>query len=221
MPTMKKLLFLLAFTAVTFSVSAQSEKYLLAMKKNIALTDSAFTRPDAFLDLANSFERIAIAEKSQWLPYYYAAYCRVNYSFMQKDPKGNDPIADQAEALIAKADSLQPGNSEISAVKSMIASVRLMVNPMQRYMEYGKIGDDMITLAKEQDPLNPRPYMLKGQGLKFTPEQFGGGCKRALPELQMAMEKFNAFKPASAISPDWGKAYTENLVKDCMTATKQ
>lgn len=218
---MKKYLFLLTLTIISFAANAQNEKYMAAMKKNIALTDSAFRSPDAFLDLANNFERIGMAEKNQWLPYYYAAYCRVNYSFMQKDPKGNDPIADKAEELIVKADSLQPGNSEISCIKSMIASVRLMVNPMQRYMEYGKIGDDMIKQAKEQDPTNPRPYMLKGQGLKFTPEQFGGGCKRALPELETAMVKFDAFKPLTEISPNWGKAYTETLVKECTTAAKQ
>ena len=212
---MKKFLLLPALCIFFFAASAQNEKYVSAMTKNIVMLDSAFRSTDAFLGLANTFERIATAEKSQWLPYYYAAYSHLNYGFMQKDPKGNDPIADKAEALINKADSLQPGNSEISCIKSMIASARLMVNPMQRYMEYGRIGDDMIKKAKEQDPANPRPYMLKGQGLKYTPEQYGGGCKTAKPELEKAMEKFNAFKPATDLSPNWGKAYTELMVIDC------
>ena len=212
---MKKFLFLMMVTALSVSVNAQSEKYISAMKTNISLTDSSFTNPDNFLGLANTFERIGAAEKTQWLPYYYAAYCRVNFAFMQQDRSGNDAIADKAEEMINKADSLQPKNSEISCVKSMIASVRLMVNPQQRYMQYGSLSSGFLTAAKEQDPTNPRPYMLKGQGLQFTPEQFGGGCKTAKPELEMAVEKFNTFKPASEISPNWGKTYTEGLLKAC------
>ena len=200
------------FSLITF---AQSEKYINAMIKNIALLDSAFAKPENFLSMANTFERIGTSEKTEWLPFYYAAYCRVNYAFMQKDQAGNDAIADKATELINKADSLQPNNSEISCIKSMIASVQMMVNPQQRFMQYGPISQKAMAMAMQQDPSNPRPYMLKGQGLKYTPEQFGGGCKNAVPQLEIAIEKYNAFKPASEISPNWGKAYTESLVKEC------
>ena len=67
----------------------------------------------------------------------------------------------------------------------------------------------------QQDATNPRLYFLKGQGLKYTPEQFGGGCKTAKPQLQTALDKYAAFKPASDISPNWGKERTEVLIKDC------
>ena len=185
------------------------------MKKNIALLDSAYAKPDNFLSLANTFERIGTSEKAEWLPFYYAAYCRVNYAFMQKDPTGNDPIAEKAAALINIADSLNQNNSEISCLKSMIASVQMLVNPQQRFMQYGAASQKELQKAMQQDPSNPRPYMLKGQGLKYTPEQFGGGCKNAIPPLEIAMEKFSSFKPASAIYPTWGKSYTEDIIKQC------
>jgi len=69
---MKKLLLFAAILISSAASFAQSEKFTAAMKKNIALIDSAFSRPDAFLELANTFERIGTAEKNQWLPYYYA-----------------------------------------------------------------------------------------------------------------------------------------------------
>ena len=134
---------------------------------------------------------------------------------MQKNPSGNDEIAAKATALINTADSLQPNNSEISCLKSMIASVQMLVNPQQRYMQYGAASQKEMQKAMQQDPANPRPYMLKGQSLKYTPEQFGGGCKAALPQLEIAAEKFAAFKPASDIYPSWGKAFTESMVKEC------
>ena len=212
---MKKIILISVLSFFSLITFAQSEKYTNAMKKSITLLDSAFAKPDNFLSIANTFERIGTTEKTEWLPFYYAAYCRVNYAFMQKDPSGNDPIAEKATALINTADSLQPNNSEISCVKSMIASVQMLVNPQQRFMQYGAASQKELQKAMQQDPANPRPYMLKGQSLKYTPEQFGGGCKNAMPQLEIAMEKFTSFKAASEIYPFWGKAFTESMVKEC------
>jgi hypothetical protein len=213
---MKKVFFSFA---ILFSVSiasfAQSEKYTAAMKNNIAAIDTSFKNPANLLSLANNFERIATAEKSQWLAYYYAAFCQVNFGFMEQDKDKVDNIADKATDFINKADSLMPNNSEISCIKSMIASCHMMVNPMQRWQEYGAESNGNMEKAMQQDPTNPRPYYLKGQGLKFTPEQFGGGCKTAKPQLQTSLDKYAAFKPASELHPNWGKNQVEQLIKGC------
>ena len=201
--------------ATVLTAAAQSDKYIAAMQKNLAAIDTSFKNPANLLTLANNFERIATAEKSQWLAYYYAAFCQVNYGFMEQDKTKTDAVADKATDLINKADSLMPNNSEISCIKSMIASCHMMVNPMQRYMEYGPESSSNMEKAMQQDPTNPRPYYLKGQALKFTPEQFGGGCKTAKPELQTSLDKYAAFKPASELHPNWGKMQVEALLAEC------
>ena len=212
---MKKIILAVAFLSAAAAVSAQSERYMAAMKSNIAAIDTSFRNPANLLSLANNFERIANAEKNQWLPYYYAALCQVNYAYMEQDKSKIDAIADTATLLIDKADSLSPDNSEISCVKSMIASSHMMVNPMQRYMEYGAEINLHLDAAMKQDPNNPRPEYLKGQGLKYTPEQFGGGCATAKPVLQASLDKYNAFKPASELHPNWGKQRVELLLGEC------
>ena len=212
---MKKLLLSTLVLFLSVMVFAQSEKFTAAMKKNLAAIDTSFKNPASLLALANNFERIAIAEKNQWLPYYYAAFCQVNNGFMEQDKDKVDAIADRAFLLIQKADSLAPNNSEISCIKSMIASCHMMVNPMQRWQEYGQESSSNLESAIAQDPANPRPHYLKGQGLKYTPEQFGGGCKTAKPELQTAMEKYTAFKQGSELHPNWGKEQVEQLLKEC------
>ncbi|WP_301922533.1 hypothetical protein [Ferruginibacter sp.] len=212
---MKKLILSAIVLLATVVAFAQSEKFTAAMKKNLSAMDSSFKNAPELLNVANNFERIANAEKNQWLPYYYAAFCQVNYGFMEPDKDKIDGYADKATLLIAKADSLSPNNSEISCIKSMIASCHLMVNPMQRWQEYGQESSSNMDAAIHQDATNPRPYFLKGQGLKYTPEQFGGGCKTAKPQLQTALDKYATFKPASDISPNWGKERVENLMKDC------
>ena len=212
---MKKFFLLAAVAFLATTTFAQSEKYMATMKSNIAAIDSSFKNPQNLLTLANNFERIATSEKTQWLPFYYAALCQVNYTYMEQDKSKVDAIADKATELIDKADALQHNNSEISTIKSMIASSHMMVNPMQRYMEYGPEAQSFIDAAMQQDPTNPRPEYLKGQGLKYTPEQFGGGCATAKPVLQSSLAKYNTFKAASEIHPNWGKQRVEMLIGEC------
>ena len=212
---MKKLVIVSTLIFISVVSFGQSEKYVAAMKKNLSAIDTSFKNPADLLALANNFERIATAEKNQWLAYYYAAFCQVNYGFMMQDKDKVDAIADKATDMINKADSLMPNNSEISCIKSMIASCHMMVNPMQRYMEYGPESNSNMEAAMKQDPSNPRPYYLKGQGLKYTPEQFGGGCVTAKPALQTAMDKYGTFKPAGELYPNWGKAQVEMLLQGC------
>src|SRR5687768_7194000 len=134
---MKKVL-LFVIAAVGSSVSfAQNERYVNAMKVNIVKLDSGMIKSNMD-ELANNFERIAAAEKTEWLPYYYAAYATVMHAFMEQDKSKSDAIADKAEALIAKAEAIAgKENSELLVIRSMIASAHLMVDPQSRWQQYG------------------------------------------------------------------------------------
>jgi hypothetical protein len=211
---MKKIIFSIVCIAAVLSTTAQSEKYQKAMAANLAKMETAKSAMD-FQALSAGFERIANAEKNQWLAYYYAAQTQILNGFMQKETAGNDAIADKAEALINLADSLQKNNSEISCLRSMTGTLRMLVNPMQRYMQFAQQINGSMEMAKKQDPSNPRPYYLQGQNLKNTPEQFGGGCKTAKPILEQAIKLYEAFKPASQLHPAWGKPQTEELLAAC------
>lgn len=211
---MKKLMLALFALSFMFAANAQSEKYIKAMSANISKIDSAKT-PDDFLSLSASFERIANAEKNQWLAYYYASYMQVIHGLMKQDAAAYDNIADKANALLNKADSLQKDNSEISCIKNLIATLHMLVNPYQRYQEYGPQAAEALDNAKKQDPANPRPYYLEAQSLKNTPAQFGGGCGTAKPVAEQAMKLYEAFKPASEIHPNWGKRQTQECIDSC------
>lgn len=211
---MKRFFFISILLCSFFMSNAQdSSRYINAMKANLAQLDTAYKNPAGVQKLANNFERIALAEKDKWLPYYYAALCDLNYAFAQKEM--TDALAERSAGWIAKADSLSPNNSEISVLKSMNATIRMLVNPQQRYMQYGPAIETAIQQAKAQDPSNPRPYYLKGANLKGTPAAFGGGCKAALVELNTAKEKFGTFKPATPLSPEWGLESTDAMIAEC------
>jgi len=70
---MKKLLVFAVFVvSIVTTTNAQSEKYYSAMGSTLQQMADAKTA-ESWLELASKFERIAEAEKTQWLPYYYAA----------------------------------------------------------------------------------------------------------------------------------------------------
>jgi hypothetical protein len=205
----QSMLMLLVVTLTTTSI-AQSEKYVSAMQPKISVLDT--TRDGAvLLDLSNAFERIATAEKSQWLPYYYAALAQVDYGYSKIDPNGMggdaaviDPIADKAEMILNEAEKLRANNSEIFVVRKMIASLRMLVDPQNRYMTYGPAATEALETAKRLNPDNPRVYLLEAQDKYYTPEQYGGSKEEAKTLFQTAMQKYEVFKPENALAPAWG-----------------
>jgi hypothetical protein len=212
---MKKTFFLIAIISFSNFLFAQSDKYAAAMKKNISMLDSVYQRGNAG-ELANNFERIGDAEKTQWLPYYYASYCNVMKAFTEQDKTKTDAIADKAEQLITKAEEISgKENSETDVIKSMIASSRMMVDPQTRWQQYGPASSENIEKAKQLDPTNPRPVLLEGQAKFYTPEAFGGGKAVAKPLFEKAIPMFDAFKPESDLHPTWGKSTTEYFLSQC------
>jgi len=207
---MKKFLTLIiAFLAVTAGF-AQSEKYVNAMEALVPSIDTTMNREE-LTALANSFERIATAEKTQWLPYYYAALANIKAGYtyamggtMSDKTADIDPLADKAEQLLNKADELNKNNTEVWVVKKMLASLRLMANPTVRYMEYLAKATAALEMAKKLNGENPRIFLLEGQDLFFIPEEFGGDKVEAKKRFETAVSKFSTYKPESSIHPNWG-----------------
>jgi hypothetical protein len=209
---MKKIVLSIALFSCTICVFAQSEKYKAAMKDKIAVIDT-LRDVTALKNIAAAFERIGDAEKNQWLPYYYSALALANagnfiYVNNPSNPgelKNLDVLADKADQMLTKAEALNKENSEIYTVKKMIASLRMMVDPMSRYMTYGPKAQEALETAKKLNPDNPRIYLLQGEDKFFTPEQFGGSKAEAKKLFEEALKKYDAFKPATDLDPDWGK----------------
>ena len=116
-----------------------------------------------------------------------------------------DPFADKAEQLIDKATALSQENSEIFCVKKMIYSLRMMGNPMSRYMTDGAKATEAMEKAKTLNENNPRVYILMGQDKFYTPEQFGGSKEEAKKLFEKANEIFMTSRPGSSIEPQWGR----------------
>lgn len=209
---MKLFLSILISIILIGNIKADEDKYVTAMKKNLEKLDS-LSDLNSFLDAANNFERIALAEKDKWLPYYYGSYLYVIASYIDTIKEKKDSYLDKADQMITIADSLHPQESEIYTLKGMSAQSRLSIDPMNRWQKYGNEANSSFQMAMDLDTLNPRPEYLLGMGIFYTPAQFGGGAAAAKPYFESSIKKYDAFKPANDLMPNWGRNQVEEMLK--------
>src|ERR1044072_2443140 len=102
---MKKLIIISAFVFMYAGLYAQDANTQL--QSAVAKLDNASTEKD-YQQLATEFLRIADVQKTQWLHYYYAAFCNAKTGWLkqEKDPDNIEVFADKAEEAIKKAQSL-------------------------------------------------------------------------------------------------------------------
>lgn len=209
---MKKVIILsFVFVNTMFAAFSQNDKFTAAMTSTLEQMKTAKT-PEESAAVAAKFERIGDAEKTQWLPFYYAALIKAGMAFEAKD---KDKAADEATVLLDKADALEKNNSEILCTRASICYAHMMVDPMSRWMQYGAEATKNLDASIKADATNPRPVILKANSLKNTPEQFGGGCATAKPVAEQAAKLLANFKPASALHPTWGKEIVDEILNSC------
>jgi len=206
---MKTRLIILTITLFSLSAWGQEERYTAAMKSAIEAMDQA-TEPAQFMESAGRFERIASAEMSRWLPYYYASYSLVVMSFDEQDGGKRDQILDRAQELLDRAMELQPKESELHVLQAFLYPSRIMVDPMGRGMTYIAKMFASLETAKKLNPENPRIYFLEGVNKLNLPPSMGGGAEVAQPILEEALSKFEAFSNNDPLWPNWGEDATRS-----------
>lgn len=207
---MKKYILTAALSCVSLITFAQAG-YEKIMTEKIAKIETCKSAED-FQNLANDFQRIGDKEKGKWLPNYYTAFSYIQKGrVLMREGKMEslDEVADQAQKYIDAAESAEKNNSEIHLLQKMVFSLKMMVNPQQRYMTYGTQAANELKKAEDFDPANPRVALIKAEDVYFTPEQYGGSKTKGLELFKASLEKFNAYKPKTTLDPNWGKSEAE------------
>jgi hypothetical protein len=206
---MKKLVLFMSAALLTTILFAQTAKYEAAMLKNIVLLDSFSTDMQ---QLSANFKRIGDAEKTQALPYYYAAFAKLSAIYKMKVVAEKATAITEADSLLAKAKALGLNNSETATLEGMVLTSQMQTEP-NRMMELGPKSSAAFAKAIQMDANNPRPVMLLAINTFYTPEQFGGGKVKAQELAAKAEALFNTFKPASSLEPTWGKGMFYGYLK--------
>src|ERR1035437_6172570 len=128
----------------------QETSYVVTMKKLILQSNNPKIKGKEYEQLEKEFEKIAIANSNQWLPYYYCAFCWANFA-AASEVSNIDKYCDKANGFITKAERLSKKNSEILCIKALILSVRIKVNVMERGLKNLAGSDDLLNQALKID----------------------------------------------------------------------
>lgn len=201
---MKTQILILTVLLCALSSFGQEDAYFKAMVASMESMDHA-TSKEEFLKCASQFERIASAEQSKWLPYYYGANSLIILSFDISDGDEKDLMLDRAQLMLDEAFKLAPQESELFALQAFLYPSRIMVDPMGRGMLYVEKIFQALETAKALNPENPRVYFLEGVNMANMPASMGGGPEAARPILEKADAKFKAFSHEDPLWPSWGE----------------
>lgn len=220
MKNMKKVSVIIILILINGILFAQSEKYVQAMTKALSQLDTTKST-EGLQKLSNTFERIALNEKSEWLPSYYQAYCNMIIATAKMQAQDMNACAahlDKAQTALDVALNIAPKESEIITLQGYIYQGRIWENPMVKGAEYSPKVAQTLQTAIAINADNPRPYYLMGQQLLYTPEFYGGGAKAALPWLEKAAAKFENYQVPSTLHPTWGKAVNHYMLENAQKA---
>lgn len=205
---------ILSFTLVLFSlVTFAQTTYEKVMKEKISKIEACKT-PEDFQVLANDFQRVADKEKGKWQPHYYAAFSYIQKGkVLMREGKMQDldAVADEAQKHLNEALAVDK-NAEVLLLQKMIYSMKMMVNPMERFMTFGAKATEQLVAAEKLDSSNPRIALIKAEDIYFTPEQYGGSKTKGIELFKQALEKYNSYKPKTDLDPNWGKSEAEYFV---------
>jgi tetratricopeptide (TPR) repeat protein len=213
---MKKSLILIAVLLLT-----QVGLYAQDFNATLAQTVHSFFTGKDNTEKINSSNKLTLISKKfseEWSASYYAALSKIMLSYEEHVTEKKDAYVDEAEEYLNKATTLCPKDnkilqSEIYTLTAMVANARLAVNPMKRWQKYGKIFDENLEKAKENNADNPRIYFLKGTATFYTPKMVGGGKKKALTYFEKANALFEKEKKGDILSPYWGKEANDEFMK--------
>lgn len=187
------------------------------MQAMLPLLDST-QDASAWQSLSDRFLSCTASKPNAWLPFYYAAYCRLMKGYvLSEDRKAGragltDLEADTAESYLDRAESRDTANAEILCLRKMVASLRITAQPMVRFRKYQPVADRALEEAGRLDPENPRVDLLKAQDRFFIPPMLGGSRAQSKQLLLKSLEKFASHRPASPLHPYWGVIQARELL---------
>lgn len=215
---MKKVIFLVVAALTMMTATRAQEANVQHLQSAVAKLASA-SNVKKYQQLASEFANIAEAQKTNWLPWYYAAFCNAKIGWLlENDGDLIEPFAKKAEVQIQKSLSLldtakqKKELSEVYCVLSMVKRANVFINPMTYGRQYGPAASQYIQSARRIDPENPRAIYLEGWEKYATPKMWGGDKKKAKELLELATQRLNT-QQVSDNYPHWGKKEVEETLK--------
>jgi len=161
------------------------------------------------------FERIASAEKDNWLPKYYAATVLIIEGFSLKDETALTTQMNRAQQFLDAAKAISKNNPEIIITQALLNTVYVAFDGQKYGMTLSGANVQLYEQALAIDPNNPRVVLAKAQwgmgGAKFFGQSTAPFCK----EIKRSIELFKTEKKKGEFHPFGGVERAEEALKEC------
>ena len=194
---------------ITSLVSAQSQ-YESGMQKAFALWGEGKNT-----EASAMFERIASAEKDNWLPNYYVALVNSTSAFKTKDKTQIAALLGKAQEALDKELDKNPNNSELLVIQALINTAWIVADPMTNGMKLSAKTVEIYNKAIALDPNNPRAIFGKAEFEIGGAKYFGSDTKPMCAQIDKSIELFATFKPETVFHPKWGLERALEAQKEC------
>lgn len=205
---MKKGILIIVLLAAQ-SIFAQTN-YQQGMTKAFELWDNE--KPE---EASALFERIAAAEKDNWLPNYYIALVNTTEAFNSENSEKVETLVKKAQNAVDIELNKDPENPELLVMQAMIYTALIANDPMTNGQKLSSKVMQIYGKAEAIAPQNPRVVLSKAQFEMGSAKFFGKDVQPICERIKKSLVLFDNFKAETQFSPKWGRKQAEAAIKEC------
>ncbi len=200
--------------AVTISLNVHAQSNILdfftSAKETVERGSMEFDK-SLLMQGHSMFERALAMEPDNLLLQYHIAYAeyRLMTYLLNREKERFDPVADKTVERLERILRRKPNWSEAQALLSAIHGLQI-AKSWTRAMTLGPTANRLAQQATENDPDNPRAWLMHAAQKLNTPRMFGGSIEEALDAYKKAVALFENKTDHDPLEPAWG--YTDALV---------
>jgi tetratricopeptide (TPR) repeat protein len=199
------------FIWLFFALNATSQSnYEKGMQQAFALWDEG-----KLTEASQLFERIAAAEKENWLPPFYAAYIEILGSFGIKDETILNAKLTKAQKLLDDATSISENNPEIIITQALLNTAYIAFDGQRYGMTMSGKNSQLYAKALQIAPKNPRVILGNAEWNMGAAKFFGQSTKPFCDEIKRVIEIGKEEKNDIPFYPRFQLKRAEDVLKKC------
>lgn len=199
------------FIGLFFALNATSQSnYEKGMQQAFALWDEGKST-----EASQLFERIAAAEKENWLPPFYAAYIEILGSFGIKDETILNAKLSKAQKLLDDATSISENNPEIIITQALLNTAYIAFDGQRYGMTMSGKNSQLYVKALQIAPENPRVILGNAEWNMGAAAFFGKSTKPYCDEIKRAIEIGKEEKNDLPFYPRFQLKRAEEVLQKC------
>lgn len=201
---------ILILSLLTITTLTAQDQYTKGMSKALSLWGEG-----KIVEASNLFERIAMAEEDNWIPYYYIAQVNTVASFAEKDEQKLTQQLEKAKEFVDIAKRISPDNPELLVQEAMINTAWMAFDGATYGPMLSGKNMQLYNQALQLAPENPRVVYSKASWDMGTARYFGKDTSPYCKDVERALELFATFENDTPFYPSWGEDQAKRELEQC------